>query len=170
MRLYDLQENLINIDNIIESNTDAETMEILESAKEQILAEIGDKMENICEFIKECNAKVAFYKEEEKRIAAKRKILENKVEYLKGLMFGQMKLQNQTKAEYGTYTLSIAKTPEKVIIDDEMWLPDTMCNITKTPNKTAIKETMVDGKFVVNIDGKEIQVAHTESGETIRIK
>lgn len=170
MKLYELQENLMNIDNIIETNTDPETMEILESARQQVLAEIDGKMENICEYLAELKNKIEYYKSEEKRIASKRKTLENRSEWLKNLMFGQMKATNQTKAEYGTYTLSIAKTPDKVIVDDEMWLPDTMCTITRTPNKTAIKEAMVDGKLIVTVDGHETQLAHTESGETIRIK
>ena len=170
MKLYELQDQLIAIDNVINENTNPETDEILQSAKDALLNEINGNMESLLKYVSECKSKVDFYKNEEKRISDKRKSLENRVDWLKGLLFSQMKLENKTKVEYGTYNLTIAKTPDKVIVDDEQWLPDTMCNIVKTPNKTAIKEQMTDGQFVVEVDGRQIRVAHTESGETLRIK
>lgn len=169
-KLYELQEQLVKIDSIISDNTNPETNEILQSAKDDLLNEINGNIESLLDYIAECKSKIDFYKNEEKRIADKRKSLENRVDWLKSLLYGQMKLENKTKAEYGTYSLSIAKTPAKVIIDDDQWLPDAMCKIERVPDKAAIKESMVDGKFVVVVDGQQITVAHTENGESLRIK
>lgn len=169
-QLYELQNQLIAIDTVINENTNPETDEILQSAKDALLNEINGNMEDLLKYVSECKSKVDFYKSEEKRIADKRKSLENRIDWLKDLLFSQMKLENKTKAEYGTYNLTIAKTPAKVIIDDDQWLPDDMCKIERIPDKTVIKDRMVDGQLFMNVDGKDILVAHTESGEALRIK
>lgn len=171
-RLYDLQDQLMQIDNILADNTNEETQEILESAREEVLKAIDGKVENILEFMSDCKAKIEQLKNEENRIAKKRKTLENKAEYLKDMLMWFMKTNNQTKAEFGTWNVSVAKTPEKVVLDvSEEDLPDWFKRLTYTVDKVAIKDKMVNGKCCISgIDGMPIQIAHTESGETIRVK
>lgn len=171
-RLYDLQDQLVQIDNILEENTNEETQEILESAREEVLKAIDGKIENILEFASDCKAKIEQLKKEEDRIAKKRKTLENKVEYFKNMLIWFMKTNGQDKAEFGTWNVSLSKTPEKVVLDvadDD--LPAWLKRVTYTVDKTAIKQQMINGKcFVQGIDGMPIQVAHTETSETIRVK
>ena len=81
-----------------------------------------------------------------------------------------MKAHDQQKAEYGTYNCSISKTTPKVIIDDEMWLPTEFIKTTTTVDKVAVKNAMTDGVFKVVMDNREIQVAHLEQSESLRIK
>ena len=171
-RLYDLQDQLMQIDNILADNTNEETQEILESARDEVLKAIDGKIENILEFMSDCKAKVEQLKSEEIRIAKKRKTLENKAEYLKGMLMWFMKTNNQTKAEFGTWNVSVAKTPDKVVLDiDEASLPSWCKKITYTADKTVLKNQMIDGKaFIEGEDGKPLMIAHIESGETIRIK
>ena len=57
MKLYEIQEQLAQIDAILENNTDAETQEILESAKQEVLAVAGEKMESILDFVAELKSK-----------------------------------------------------------------------------------------------------------------
>ena len=172
MKLYDLQDRLMQIDNILADNTNEETQEILESARDKVLKAIDGKVENILEFMSDCKAKIEQLKSEEIRIAKKRKTLENKAEYLKGMLMWFMKTNNQTKAEFGTWNVSVAKTPDKVVLDiDEASLPSWCKKITYTADKTALKNQMIDGKaFIEGEDGKPLMIAHIESGETIRVK
>lgn len=174
MRLYEIQEQLAQIDAILENNTDAETQEILESAKQEVLAVAGEKMESILDFVAELKARAEFLKDEETRLAQKRKALEKKTDWLKDLMFGYMQSQNLQKAEFGTWNLSIAKTPAKVILTDdaEELLPDSLCKITRIADKTAIKNAMGDdNELTVEIDGRLVVVAQmAEQGSTLRIK
>ena len=172
MKLYDLQDQLVQIDNILEANTNEETQEILESARDEVLKAIDGKVENILEFMSDCKAKVEYLKNEEARIAKKRKTLENKVEYFKNMLMWFMKTNGQDKAEFGTWNVSVAKTPAKVVLDvEEDDLPAWFKKVSYTVDKTAIKEQMVNDKcFIQGIDGMPIQVAHIETGETVRIK
>ena len=167
MKLYELQEQLVNIDNILEANTDEETREILETARYEVLQAIDGKVENILDFIADCKARIQQLKEEEERLASKRKSLENKTEYLKNMLMWYMKSQDMTKGSFGTWDITIAKTAGKVVFDiDEEQIPDKYKKISYSVDKTAIKEQMTDGEFV--LDG--VKVAHLESGESLRIK
>lgn len=172
--LYELSRSMAEIDALLSENTDDETNEILESAREKLMVDIDSKMESILEYISRCRGMVDYYKSEESRIAAKRKSIEKRTEWLKGLVMSQMKSENLTKKEYGTYTCSICKNPPKIVLADEaeMFLPDDMCVISRVPNKTAIKAAM-DGErfYMVEVDGRNVVLATLdESGESVRIK
>lgn len=167
MHLYELQEQLVNIDNILENNTDPESQEILESAKEELLKQIDGKVENILDYISDCKAKADQLRLEVVRLTIKRTSLDKKVDYLKNLLIGYMKINNKKKESFGNWDITLAKTPDKVVLDacDDDFLPKYK-RISWDIDKTLLKQDMVDGKLI--IDGK--QLAHIENGETIRIK
>lgn len=170
--LYELNEQLRAIDTLLAENEDSETLEILESAKEELNKDIDNKIETICQYMTDCDGKVESLKGEIARLQKKVKSLSNKKEFLKTVVQNHLIENNIQKADYGTYTLSLAKTAGKVILTDdaEKLLPDNLCTITRTPNKTAIKEQMVDGKYTINIDGNEVELAKLEIGTSLRIK
>ena len=171
--LYELNSQLQAIDDLLVANENEETQEILESAKEQLLQDIDNKMVSIIQYMNDCDGKVAQIKEEIARLQKKSKSLANKKEFLKTLCKNYLIERGTQKAEYGTYTLSVSKTPAKVVLNDdaEMLLPDSLCTITRTPNKTDIKSAMVDGKLVVNVDGRDVVLATLdETGTTLRVK
>lgn len=172
MTLYELDYNLRQLDSLLTAAQDEETLEILDDAKKVLLQDIEEKAIDILTYMGDCTARAKHLKEEAVRIAKKAKALENRAEFLKGLIKHHLQSTNQEKATYGTYDVSLAKTPDKVILTngEEQWLPDELCTITRVPNKTAIKEHMIDGKLIANIAGQEIELAHLESDTTIRIK
>lgn len=172
MTLYELDYNLRQIDALLSESQDEETLEILEETKQVLLPQIEERASDILTYIGDCTSRAKHLKEESARIAKKSKALEKRAEFLRNLIKYHMQTTNQDEATYGIYDVSLAKTPDKVVINagEENWLPDELCVITRTPNKTAIKERMIDGKLTVVIDGKEIELAHTESDQTIRIK
>lgn len=169
-KLYELQDQLVAIDNILEQNTDPESQAILESAKDELLKAIDGKVENILNFMSDCKGKAEQLKAEEERIAKKRKALENKADYLKGMIYWLMKTNNQQKAEYGTWNCTIARTAPKIIVDDEHWLPQDCIKTVTSVDKTALKAYLADGKYVATVDGKEILVAHFEENDCLRIR
>lgn len=174
MRLYEMTEQLLAIDSILSDSIDGETNEILESAREQLMSDINIKMENILEYIGHCKSRTDYFKAEEARITAKRKSLEKRIEWLKGMVMEQMKVEGKTKGEYGTYNVTIAKTPAKIVLTDDAneLLPDRLCTITRTPNRSAIKEAMRnDNELSVEIDGHLVVVAQLDkTGESLRIR
>lgn len=182
--LYELNEQLQAIDELLTGSVDGlletqlvdeESRLILEDSKNVLLAQIEGKLEHILEYIGDCKGRIDYLKSEEARLAQKRKSLERRIDFLKGLVMGQMKLNGLKKAEYGTYNVSIAKTPAKVVLTDDadFLLPDNLCTITRTPNKSAIKELIGEGKEyrVQTEDGDDVVLAYLdESGESLRIK
>jgi hypothetical protein len=174
MKLYEMNEQLQAIDSLLADSIDGESNEILESAREQLLSDINIKIEHILEYVAHCKSRVDYLKDEENRLANKRKSVEKRIEYLKGVVMGQMKQNGLQKAEYGTYNVSIAKTPAKVVLTDDAdeLLPDNLCTISRVPNKTAIKEYMGDDtELAVEIDNRLVVVARLDkTGENLRIK
>ena len=166
-RLYELQEQLVAIDDVLEAATNPETQEILESAREDLLKTIDGKIENLLNYIADCKAKSEQLREEAARLSYKRGSLDKKVEYLKKTIYWFMKNSGVQKESYGNYDITVAKTPERVVLDacDDDF-PEEYKRFSWDIDKTAIKDKIVDGKLIVN--GKLL--AHTESGETIRIK
>lgn len=172
MKLYELQDQLVQIDNVLEQNTDPESAEILESAREQILQAIDGKCENILDFMDDCKTKVAQLKEQEERLAKKRKTLENKVEYLRNMVLWYMKTNEKTKESFGTWDVTVSKTAGKVVLDiAEESLPSWCKKVTYTADKTVLKAQMIDGKaFIEGEDGRPLMIAHLEESESLRIK
>lgn len=172
MTLYELDYNLRQLDSLLTATQDESTLEILDDAKKVLLQNIEEKAVDILTYISDCDARAKHLKEESARIANKAKALEKRTAFLKNLLLYHMQTTNQKKATYGTYDVTLSKTPDKVVLTngEEQWLPDELCTVTRTPNKTAIKQHMIDGKLIANIDGQEIELAHLESTETIRIR
>lgn len=172
MTLYELDYNLRQLDSLLTASQDPETMEILEDARKILIQDIEEKAVDILTYVGDCQSRAKHLKEEAVRMANKAKALEKRADFLKGLIKQHLQATKQTKATYGTYDVTLAKTPDKVVVDqgEEQWLPDELCTITRVPDKAAIKNRMTDGKLTAVIDGKEITLAHLESDETIRIK
>ena len=170
--LYELDYNLRQLDSLLTASQDPETMEILEDARKILIQDIEEKAVDILTYVGDCQSRAKHLKEEAVRMATKAKALEKRVDFLKGLIKQHLQATKQTKATYGTYDVTLAKTPDKVVVDqgEEQWLPDDLCTITRVPDKAAIKNRMTDGKLTAVIDGKTITLAHLESDETIRIK
>lgn len=166
-KLYELQDQLVQIDEILANNTNEETQEILESARDEIITAIDGKIENILNYIDDCKAKADQLREEIVRLNIKRGSLEKKVDYLKNMLIWYMKSTGEKKASFGNWDITIAKTAGKVVLDacDDAFLTKYK-RISWDIDKTLLKQDMVDGKLIV--DGKLL--AHIEEGDSLRIK
>lgn len=104
-------------------------------------------------------------KNEEKRIAENRKVLENKLDRFKTYVKENMQRLEIQKLESELGTLSIAKNPASVEILDESLIPDDYKKekVTITVDKTAIKNDLKAGK---NIQGVRL----VEDKTTLKIK
>ena len=170
--LYEMDEQLKSIDCVLSENEDAETAEILEAAKAELEKDIESKMESILRYRADCDGKIVAIKAEIDRLNKKIKSLSKKNDFLKNLCYSHLISTGKQKADYGTWTLSIVKKPASVKLTDDAnaLLPDCYCTISRTPNKTAIKEAMTDGELYVQVGDKKIILATLEQGDTIRIK
>jgi hypothetical protein len=67
---------------------------------------------------------------------------------LRMLIFKVMEIAQLTKAELPEATLSVRQAPRKVIIVDEMEIPDEYLRIVSAPDKLKIKEALVNNQDV----------------------
>lgn len=170
--LYEMDEQMKAIEAILIANEDSETEEILESAKTALEQDIENKMESILKYKADCDGKIVAIKSEIERLQKKMVSLSKKSDFLKNMCYEHMKSTGKQRADYGTWTLSITKTPAKVVLteDADALLPDCYCTINRVPDKNAIKKAMTDGELYVKIGDKKITLATLETGSTIRIK
>lgn len=162
MQLYVLSNNYKNILDLLD-NEEIEK-EVLNKALEEIDEDIQDKVYNITKAIKNIENNMKACKEEEKRIAARRKQLENRVESLKEYVKSCMTIANKKKIETDLFNIKIAKNPPSVKILDENILPAEFKKevITFSIDKAALKERLKNGE---SIDGCKL-----EQGERLDIK
>jgi predicted nuclease with TOPRIM domain len=158
MKLYELTHNYLSVMEMAEE-MDTET---LRDTLESIQEEIEDKAENIAKLIKNLNADVDALKAEEKRLADRRKSIENKVTNLKDYLFNQLEVSGLTKVKRPTITVSIQNNPPSLKVLDESLLSDYMIPVDPKLDKKAIMQAIKDGQ---EVEGVEV---HQTKGIRIR--
>lgn len=141
--------------------------EALEDAFQNLKDDMAAKFENCCKYIKNEEADIAGLKEEEKRIASKRKAKENAVARLKDLMEMAMKKAGEKKLSCGTFTTALQNNPPKVILDEQY--------IENIPEKYLVEQDpTVDRKAMLEdlkADPSCLEgIAHLEQTESLRIR
>lgn len=160
--LYEISADyLLAIENI---QVDEETGEVTGYEELEAVADEFDiKAENISLFIKNEEAFALSIREEEKALADRRKQHENKANNLKNYLANQMLDIGKTKLETPKTKVSFRKS-EQTIIEAEDLIPKEYIKekITRTPDKTAIKNAIKSGQ--------EVSGAYIETKQNIQIK
>lgn len=158
-KLYELATGYKNIEYLIELGGNEEE---LNAVLNSLDAEIEDKAENIAKILKNNEADIKAFKEEEKRLAERRKALENSNKRLKEYLEENMKMTGKTKFKKGTFSFNIAKNPASVEIVNQDIIPMDYRELVEAINK---KDILQDLK-----DGKDVQGAILKQGESLRIR
>ena len=158
-KLYELSTGYKNIEYHLENGEDNEE---LAAVLNSLDAEIEDKAENIAKLIKNYESDINAFKEEEKRIAERRRTLENIVKRLKEYLFNNMKLTGKTKFKKGTFSFNIAKNPASVEITNVDIISSDYKVLTETLDKKAILQDLKNGK--------DVQGAILKQSESLRIR
>lgn len=169
MSLYDIDRKIAELleNGYNEECIDAETGEFLEGKVEELLAQYecdrAVKIENIALYIKNLNAEAEAIKQEEKKLADRRKAKENKIARLEEYLTNSLISNDETKFESSRCSLSFRKSV-KVIIADEKSLPVGYLKekIEYTADKTRIKKDLQNGI--------EIMGARLEEKQNLQIK
>ena len=115
--------------------------------EDELVVLLQQKSQNIIGYTKNIELTINAMKEEEKRIADNRKVLENKISKFKEYVKECMENNGFTKIETELGTLSIAKSPTSVEIVNEDEVPNEFkqevvtIKIDKTKIKNNFKET-----------------------------
>ena len=151
MKLYELNQQY---NQLLEMADDLDP-EVLKDTLESIKESIEDKAENTAKLIRSWEAEVKALKEEEKRLAERRKALEKRVDNTKAYLFEQMELAGMDKVKRPTLTVSIAKNPPSLEVIDPEKIP-SLFMIDQDPviDKKAILAALKNGD---EIDGCTIK-------------
>lgn len=163
MNLYQISNDLLSVLNggLI---FDEETGEIIfdEDNLDELMIKYEDKLEGCGLYIKNELAEIEAMKAEEKRLAERRRIKENKVERLKRYMLDSMDKTSTDKLETPRIAISKRKS-SKLIVDNINLIPDIFITEESTIDidKIAIKKALKDG---------EVKGAHLEKCVNISIR
>lgn len=127
------------------------------------------KLEGYCKFIKNLESDIAGLKDEEKRLAEKRRVMENVIARSKIAMRDAMKTAGEKKLPCGSFTVSVQNNPPRVVLDEQYLenIPERyLVPQEPTINKKAMLEDLKNEGSVPDLEG----VAHLEQDESIRIR
>jgi len=128
--------------------------------------EIQRKIEDYAFVIRNMEALPDAIKEEEKRLADRRKAIEERVDHIKNWLLVNMQQAGINKIESPVFTVALQNNPASVIIDDETLIDD---GFKRLPEPLPL---VVDKKLIkAAIDaGLEVQGAHLEVKQRLVIK
>lgn len=152
-KLYEItQEIAAVLDGLSEADeqTRADTLESL-----QIIDDFKGKAVNVAGYFQNLDADIEALKEAERRISTRRKAMEGHSASLRDYLLHNMLKTGISKVECPEFSVSLAKCPASVIIDNEELLPDSLMRIRKEPDKAAIKAWLLgngplDGAHIVS--------------------
>lgn len=159
--LYEMTSMYRNVSNLIEEDGDNEDLFI---ALDSITDNVRIKTENIAKLIKSVEGNMEVIREEEKRLAAKRRALGNKVESLKDYMENEMRGMNLDRVDGDLFTIAIQKNPPSVNFSDEDLIPEEFKEevVTVKISKKEIAEAIKRGE--------EVPGAEMVQKESLRIR
>jgi predicted nuclease with TOPRIM domain len=149
LKLYELAENYRQLQELMEELDNETLQDTLESIEDAI----EEKIKNIVYLIKNIEADINMFKEEEKRLSTRRKTLENKLENLKNYLETQMRIANLNKIKAGTFNVSFRKTPPKVTVINEEKIPQEYW-IPQQPklDKDGLKKALKNGQTIEGVE------------------
>lgn len=162
MKLYELTEMYQNVWNLIEDEeVDIESLEI---ALNQIEENIEAKAEGMAKLIKSIDGDIAALKEEENRLAKKRKALENKQKNIKTYLEYQLIGMGIDKVKTPLFTVALQNNPPSVRFIDEALIPEQY--------KVRTELVSIPKKIILDDIKKGIEVAGVEviQGKSLRIR
>lgn len=160
IKLYEIAENFRNLQELLEDETIP--AEVIEAALNEVQGTFEEKAENIVSFIKSLEGEVAAYREEEKRLAANRRTIENKVESMKNYLFSNMQVMGCKNIKTPLFKISVKKNPASVMIDNLEAIPEDYLVFKMEADKKKLAEVLKAGETV--------EGCHLEQKESLSIK
>lgn len=152
MKLYELASQYAYLNQMIE---DGEiSPESLEEVLRSMEGDIEIKVENIVKLIKNAQAEAKAIKEEEDRLATRRRQLEAKEQRLKQYAQDQLTIAKLEKVQAGIFKVRLQKNPTSVDVFDETKIPTQYRE--SQPDKILKKEVLEALKAGESVEGAKI--------------
>ena len=111
----------------------------------KIVISIEEKAENTAIIIKKLDAEAEMIRKEEKRLADRRRAIENNAKYLKSNLEDTMKLQDKKKFKTEHFSFNIQKNAPSVRIKDEEKAREHYKRVTESIDKAKLKDDLKNG-------------------------
>ena len=147
MKLYELTRQKQDLLNTI-ADMDHEDLELSDAVGDTLDAlneAIEAKAEDVASFIFSLQADSAALKQEEQRLAERRRLNDAKIERMKTYLHDMLDDAQIDKVKGTLFTIGFRKS-EKVAVTDVDALPERFLRIKREPNLTALKEALKAGQ------------------------
>lgn len=158
MNLYELSiayQNLINLAEETEADFSTALADLNDS--------IETKVENIAKVINSLEAQSEAFRNEEKRLADRRRSIEGNIKRLKDYTEESMLSVGKKRIKGELFTVAIQKNPPSLKINDDKWIPEGYW-VQQEP-KLNRKELLQDLR-----NGEEVHGVEIVQGESLRIR
>ncbi|MDU5924327.1 MAG: siphovirus Gp157 family protein [Finegoldia magna] len=155
MNLFELTENYVKFFTMLEE-ADEITEELEEMANNLNIA-IEEKSDNYVKMIKNLDADVEAYKNQEKIFNKKRKTAENKIAWLKKNLQASMEQTGRKKVETELFTISIQKNTPALDITSEDNIGDEYYKVERTLNKRDLLNDIKEGLIIDGVGIKQTE-------------
>lgn len=158
MTIYELTQEMKALLDMLE---DEEDDQAVQDTLEAVSLDFQDKAEGYCMVVNQMCSEAADIREEEKRLAERRRHLEARADKLQETLHQAMKATSQKKIQTGLFTLTLRPTA-KVVIDNADKIPLELLTFKDPePNKAEIKKYLKDNS---------VDWAHIETGTSLSIR
>lgn len=154
MNIFELTGALGQVWNMV---TDEDMdQEVLEDTLQSLELARDEKAEGYAKIMKQLEAQVDAINTEEKRLADKRKVLENRHARMKQVLEQSFSLWEVDKIKGTIFTVSVQNNPPSVVIEDENIVPEQFVSVetVKKIDRKSILQALKDGEV---IDGCSIK-------------
>jgi uncharacterized protein YeeX (DUF496 family) len=129
--------------------------EVINDTLEMLEGDFKDKAISVAAFFLNQEADIKAMKDAEKRIADRRKSIENRVNWMKNYLLSNMQRTGITSIDCPQFSIKLRNNPESVKVLDEDLIPDEYIvkKIEHSVDKVAIKNAIKSGE---KIDGVEL--------------
>ena len=161
-RLYEISDRYKNLEALLQDDETA--IDTVLEAAIAVEDEFKTKAEAIARLILDVRGDIKKFKEEEDRLAVRRKTLAGKEDRLKAYLMDEMLETNLTKLKGETLSLSVqANSRGSVIIENEALVPDKY----KVPQPPKIDN---NGIYIAYQGGDKVPGTRVEYGQHLRIR
>jgi len=161
MKLYEISEKYLSA---LSALTDPESdipSEVVSDTIEAVEGEFTEKAVNVAAFIRQMEAEADAIKEAETRMAARRRAIENRSEWLRGYLLAAMQSTGNRKISCPWFVVSIRKGTGSVRIDDEAEIPGIYKVIEERIDRKLIRESLKAGELVPGaslVEGESLSI------------
>ena len=150
LSLYDITESILALREMLddESGWEINEQDINEQLDQYLGSLLPEKVSNYAALMRELSLTIDAFREEEVRIAEKRKAMSRAKDKMQGRLLEMMRSLDVKRVEAGTFTVTRqASSPSVSIIDNDA-LPQEYMTVTVKASKASIKRDLLDGKSV----------------------